>query len=295
NQSFDKLLSMLSPAELVTASTLDFFSWGGPTLKWFISDNVSVEAQRKRVQNWTKTLEKITTRANGSLSQRLDIAAARASIMPLQPISAESTIKQTKELDDLRKEIEKLRDQHQLTSMLPKLADSYASVGDGAKAIALLERAAAKSAVPYYFYGHIASLLEQAGEPEKSVVMRERAMRAARGTATKIQWTWNYLKSAEKSGLMDKDRRVETAAIELVKRNIEAKDGFLGRNRRYLDKASEVINRIPKKTKKLVLALEGYQKDCLSFQDPDRLAGCRSFFEKLSLKDAPPVPAESIK
>jgi hypothetical protein len=166
--------------------------------------------------------------------------------------------------------------------MVPKLADAYASLGDTKKALKILERASGKSSYPHYFMGHMAFLLIETGEIDQGMLWRERAMRAARGTSTRIQWTWSYLQSVEKSNALDKVRRIEMGVADLFKRSLQVSDGFNGRNRRYLDKTAELILRLPTPSKKIISTLESSQRQCKLLKEAAQLESCSKYFESLA-------------
>lgn len=286
---YEKLLATMTASPQVSASVLDFFSWGAPTLKWAISGDVPLETQKTRVALWNHAIDDIAKKSSDSLTERLNIACAKAAIIPMQPVNAENILASKKALDALEKELSQLTDSHQTTATIPKLADAYTAIGDYKKAITVLERAAGQSPVPYYFMSHIASILSDEGEHDQAVTWRERAMRASKGSATRLQWTWGYLKSLEKSTLKDRDRRIELTIDDILKQVITNPDAFHGRNTRYFEKTSGFIAALPTKSKKLIASIETFKKQCATLKDEARQKECSDYFGKL------PVEATSVE
>lgn len=287
-EQFDALFASVTSNETTLLSAQILLVEGFSSLKLFTETEVSPEQKKQRVEAWSSALDRLTKGLGDSISARVSTTAAKVNLAKFQPVNAAQTIKFREELEVLRKELEKIKDQHLQTSLVPTLVDAYENLGDHQVALKILERTAAKSPTPWYFQSHAAYLIKEAGNMNGAVPYYERAMRSAKGSATRIQWTWTYLNAVDKSTLKDRNARIEATVADLFKLALKTPDGFNGRNLRSLNKAKDLVIQAAPQSKKLISVIAASRKQCDVIKDEQRLKACIDFFEpmvSLQLKD----------
>lgn len=280
-EQYDSLFSSIAANEttLVNAEILFFEGFG--SLK-FATEGVAPDVKKQRVAAWQMAVDRLAKEMDNSLSSRVNIAAARIGLAKFQPVDAAKTLKFREELDALRKDLDKVKDPHVLTALVPTLADGFEGIGDHDVAIKVLEKTASKSPTPWYFHSHAAYLVKEAGDINQAIPLYERAMRTAKGPSTRIQWTWTYLNAVDKSTVKDRGVRMESTVNDLFKLALRAPDGFNGRNLRTLNKAKDLVMQAGPQNKKLVAIAVSARKQCDAIKNEERLKACTTYFDPLT-------------
>jgi thiol-disulfide isomerase/thioredoxin len=247
-QRYESFLVEFEKAGDMSAPILNFMAQSGSVLKWFLPSQMTAEEQRRRVDRWNQVVSTLSQKSQGSLAEKVDRTVARAVVLKL--VSNSKTQDQTtrhellRQMQDLELQLLQLKDFHLQTSVVPVLADGLESIGEVDEGVEFLMKVAKRSAVPHYFLGHAAHFLEEAGRRDEALKMREDGYKLVKGRASKLQWTFSYLKSIEKarqpnSGAKrkDLDKTFVNVWSALFDQAFRYADGFSGRNVRYLRQA----------------------------------------------------------
>ncbi|MCX6118605.1 MAG: thioredoxin family protein [Proteobacteria bacterium] len=290
-KKYPDLVKALVASESAKRNSIPFFASSGEIIKAFIGKDVPLAEQKMRVAVWQEAVFSVESAMDDSLTDAVNFTSAKAIIQKFQPNNPVVIKKIKTELDVLSKQMQKVKDQFLLTSLVPSLADAYESIGEIETAKRLLRTTAKRSNVPNYFLGHLAYFVEQGGNINESVRIREEAVRVARGHSTKIQWTWSYVKAIQKSTLPRKDVLTDNALISLVEIALSEPDGFDGRNSRYLEQAQALMITRVKDSGKLAKFVTRSRPFCddsnRKFKSDNFDSKCKSFFEKIA------IPADS--
>lgn len=279
---YDALFASIAANEttLVNAEILFFEGFG--SLKFATEDGVAPEVKKQRVAAWAAAVDRLNKELDDSLSSRVNGLAARVGLAKFQAVDATRTLKFREELTSLRKELDKIKDPHVLTALVPTLADAFESIGDHEVAVKLLEKTASRSPTPWYFHSHAAYLIKETGDINQAIPLYERAMRTAKGPSTRIQWTWTYLNAVDKSTIKDRVLRMETTVSDLFKLALRAPDGLNGRNLRTMNKAKDLVMTAGPQNKKLVAIAIQARKQCDTIKEEQKMKACVSFFEPMA-------------
>lgn len=282
-EQYDALFASIGANEttLVNAEILFFEGFG--SLKFATEEGITPEVKKQRVAAWASAVDRLTKELDDSLSSRVNGLAARVGVAKFQPVEAARTLKFREELTGLRKELDKVKDPHVLTALVPTLADAFESIGDHDVAVKVLEKTASRSPTPWYFYSHAAYLIKETGDINQAIPLYERAMRTAKGPSTRIQWTWTYLNAVDKSTVKDRAVRMENTINDLFKLALRAPDGFNGRNLRTMNKAKDLVMSAGPQNKKLIASAVHARKQCDILKDEQKIKSCVSFFEPMAV------------
>ena len=281
-EQYDALFASVAANETTLVNAEILFFEGFASLKFATEEGVAPETKKQRIAAWGQAVDKLAKELDDSLSSRVNILAARVGLAKFQPVDAARTLKFREELEGQRKELDKVKDPHVLTALVPTLADAFESIGDHDVAVKVLERTASRSPTPWYFHSHAAYLIKEAGDINQAIPLYERAMRTAKGPSTRIQWTWTYLNAVDKSTVKDRSVRMESTVNDLFKLALRAPDGFNGRNLRTMNKAKDLVMTAGPQNKKLVAIAGNARKQCDALKDEQKMKSCISFFEPMA-------------
>ena len=251
------------------------------TLKWSFTPDLTPDTQRARVASWSKALDSLEKVAPDSDTYKIKVLVARCAIWQLSPNGDEAKSSLRSSLDKLSKKIANGKDPYLKKSLLPGLADGYDSLGDQKEAINLLRRAAYTSDTPWYFYSHIAWLVGHGGDKNKAVEWSEKAMNAAMGSATKLQWTFGYIKTLNQSDLKNKDAKLARALGIFYDLAVKNPDAFFNRNKRYMNQAAEITKGLIETNKSLSKSVDAARTRCAKLKNQDSATLCVEYFSRI--------------
>ena len=258
-----------------------FLTGSVSTLKWSFTPELPASTQRNRVALWATALDNLEKITGDSLTYTAKIFAARCALWQLSPTGEDTKKALLTRLDELSKTILNGKDPYLQKSLLPSLADGYDNLGDQKAAITLLTRGANRSDTPWYFYSHIAWLKSEGGDKDGAVPWAEKAMYAAKGSATKIQWTFTYIKAVSQSALKDRDARMNRAMTSLWELALKNPEGFHNRNKRYMKQAAEIAKVSITGNKPLSSTIQRLRKRCDRLSPTDSAQACTQYFDSI--------------
>lgn len=159
-----------------------------------------------------------------------------------------------------------------------------AGMGDIARQI--LQDDLKKGVNEYYTMSSLSWIEKQSGNAEKAVEWSEKAYKAAKGSATKIQWGAKHIANLLEMYPKEKQKIIDQLDGYLSA-DLNVNDAFLGRNKSQLDKLSEKVKDW-KNTQKVGVELSGLKKKYMASckRDADKktkyyVTDCENYFKKL--------------
>ncbi len=159
-----------------------------------------------------------------------------------------------------------------------------AGMGDIARQI--LQDDLKKGVNDYYTMSSLSWIEKQSGNAEKAVEWSEKAYKAAKGSATKIQWGAKHISNLLEMYPKEKQKIIDQLD-NYLSADLNVHDAFLGRNKAQLDKLSEKVKDW-KNTQKTGVELAGLKKKYMTSckRDADKktkyyVSDCENYFKKL--------------
>ncbi len=159
-----------------------------------------------------------------------------------------------------------------------------AGMGDIARQI--LQEDLKKGVNDYYTMSSLAWIERESGNADKAVEWSEKAYKAAKGTATKIQWGAKHISNMLELYPKEKQKIIDQLDNYLTA-DLNVGDAFMGRNKTSLEKLSQKV-RDWKKTERVGVELTGLKKKYLDAcrRDVEKkskyyVSDCENYFKKL--------------
>lgn len=118
------------------------------------------------------------------------------------------------------------------------------------------------STSPWYVQASLATLEEARGNKKAALEWSRRARKSAEGRATRLQWVVSDIGMTARLDEDTQNKRLRELFRELYDVAFSLRDGFMGRNYRYLEKAQAVVKEKAKKDPTLVAAALYFKPDC---------------------------------
>ncbi|MEZ4752379.1 MAG: thioredoxin family protein [Bdellovibrionota bacterium] len=134
------------------------------------------------------------------------------------------------------------------------------------QAEALLKNELEISTSPWYVQASLASLEEARGNKQAAMEWSAKARKSAEGRATRLQWVVSDLELTAKLDDDKNHKRLKRLVRELYDVAVSLRDGFVGRNFTYLEKAQALIKREAKKDPGLAEAAFYFLPDCEKYK-----------------------------
>lgn len=167
----------------------------------------------------------------------------------------------------------------QRMAVIPYAADLLTEVGLYAEAAAMLDAEIQRSETPWYYLSSMSEVAEKRGDKQAALAWSEKAMRAAKGPATRIQWSTIYILDLCR---LDPERaaRVLPELLDGLYDTVFAtSDGFAGRNAARLGRLIEAVTPLAGR-EALEPLIAAYRPRCAKV---DRFADvCRTHFDGLA-------------
>ena len=152
------------------------------------------------------------------------------------------------------------------------------------QAEALLRSELEISTSPWYVQAALASLEEARGNKKAAMEWIAKARKSAEGRATRLQWVVSDLEMTAKMDNDKNHKRLKALVRELYDVAVSLRDGFVGRNFTYLEKAQKLIQREAKSDPGLAEAAFYFLPDCEKYEGRSKKR-CEDYFnsfEKLA-------------
>ncbi len=163
------------------------------------------------------------------------------------------------------------------------VARVWAAIHGPEAAARLLEDHVRRSDTPWYLWSHVARLRADAGDPAGALQAARQAVRAAAGSATRIQWSAWYLERAiqwDSSG-----NTVAEALVLLTDKLLGTQDAWMGRNwdrsRRALERFARWVAKHPRARQAAQREAKRIAASCPPLPEPIRRR-CRAAASLLS-------------
>jgi len=254
---------------------------GVQTLSWIVKSDTSPDLRRERVMAWSSALDKLEKDAGETLSSKVKMTAARCELLHVDALSGLDPVMLRGTVDDLVAKVLATSDSYLIKSLIPSLADAYASLGDQKAALDLLEANIAKTDTPWYFYNHMAWIVGHSGDKNGAVLWSEKAAKAATGNSTKIQVLANYMKTVSESTVPDKSLRVASSLKETLTLAVNSPDAFYNRNKKSLAKVADFAKDIIKRDRALRADIKSLKAKCPGLADKASAKACGKYFDGL--------------
>ncbi len=255
---------------------------GRQTLSWIVKSDTSPELKKERVMAWSAALDNLEKDAGATLTSKVKITAARCELLHVDALSGFDPVMLRGTVDDLVAKVLASGDEYLIKSLLPSLADAYASLGDQKAALDLLQNNIAKTDTPWYFYSHMAWLVADGGDKNGAVTWSEKAAQAATGNSTRLQVLASYMKTVSESAVSDKGARIASALREFLNLAASSPDAFYNRNKRSLENASALAKDIIKKDGALRADIKSLKTKCPGLTAKPSAKACAKYFDRLT-------------
>lgn len=187
------------------------------------------EARRRAVADrWLEALRSLPDHPRATPDLALDALDAELELAELmapgEPLASELVERARAVATAAEARADGEYDRHAVVSHAARL---LARVGARDAARAMLEDELERTDTPWYVQSVLGQLEADEGDREAALEWARRAAESARGRATRIQWTVDYLRLAADIGAKERVPEILDAYYELA---IELPDGFRGRN-----------------------------------------------------------------
>jgi thioredoxin-related protein len=159
-----------------------------------------------------------------------------------------------------------------------------AGMGDIARQI--LQDDLKKGVNDYYTMSSLSWIEKESGNADKAVEWSEKAYKAAKGSATKIQWGAKHISNLLELYPKEKQKIIDQLDSYLTA-DLNVNDAFMGRNKSSLEKLSQKVKDW-KKTEKIGVELTGLKKKYVDSckRDSEKktkyyVTDCENYFKKL--------------